>query len=245
MCLLQGEMNLFYVFTKAYFTIELVLEGYMRLPTTRFPILSPNRRFQPKSADKDINWYLEQRQIGIFSSNYPFLLTDFELNFSICRFVSDTCSTLKDFKENPENHGIANMLPCPKMADTEKKLRQIGHFIHSVVNEVTYELLCTALCQQFHILHVLICFYFYLMHVQMNSKVSELRQIFSTSKLFSDNQSVLDVCDPFGSAPNYTYSPGNCRADSIQVGDLPSVGHSLHNLKMILHQAQALKHLKH
>ncbi|KAL3844673.1 hypothetical protein ACJIZ3_002076 [Penstemon smallii] len=51
----------------------------------------------------------------------------------------------------------------------------------------------------------------------INSKISEA---FATNE---DQHSILQLCDPFSTAPNYSYSPANCAKNSIPLGDLPSI----------------------
>lgn len=43
-------------------------------------------------------------------------------------------------------------------------------------------------------------------------------------------QGVWTFCDPFNSAPNYTYSPHICPKDTIPIGELKNVSTSNHIL---------------
>ncbi|KAI3451919.1 hypothetical protein Pfo_008584 [Paulownia fortunei] len=54
---------------------------------------------------------------------------------------------------------------------------------------------------------------------EINSKIREVLEMNEQNEY----QSVPEVCDPFSTAPDYSYSPQNCGKDSIPVGDLPSV----------------------
>lgn len=38
-----------------------------------------------------------------------------------------------------------------------------------------------------------------------------------------DSFAMERICDPFSTAPNYNYAPGDCPQDSIQIHDLPNV----------------------
>ncbi|KAM0032331.1 putative transmembrane protein [Helianthus debilis subsp. tardiflorus] len=38
-----------------------------------------------------------------------------------------------------------------------------------------------------------------------------------------DSFMIQKICDPFSGPPNYTYAPGNCHQDAIQIHDLPSI----------------------
>ncbi|KAG8384270.1 hypothetical protein BUALT_Bualt04G0100900 [Buddleja alternifolia] len=57
---------------------------------------------------------------------------------------------------------------------------------------------------------------------EVNSKILEIREVIATNEE-NDDQSIPKVCDPFSSAPNYSYSPENCGKDSMPVQDLPNV----------------------
>ncbi|KAL0377913.1 UNVERIFIED_CONTAM: hypothetical protein Sradi_3096800 [Sesamum radiatum] len=56
---------------------------------------------------------------------------------------------------------------------------------------------------------------------EINSKIREvLASIGGT-----EYQPIPEICDPFSAAPSFSYSPQICRNDSIQVRNLPNVGH--------------------
>ncbi|KAK6151146.1 hypothetical protein DH2020_016078 [Rehmannia glutinosa] len=54
---------------------------------------------------------------------------------------------------------------------------------------------------------------------EINSKVEEVLDLNEQN----EDPQLPEICDPFSSAPNYSYSPQNCGKNSIPIGDLPSV----------------------
>ncbi|KAK6125262.1 hypothetical protein DH2020_041006 [Rehmannia glutinosa] len=58
---------------------------------------------------------------------------------------------------------------------------------------------------------------FLLSHI--NSKVEEVLELNEQN----EDPQLPEICDPFSSAPNYSYSPQNCGKNSIPIGDLPRV----------------------
>lgn len=58
--------------------------------------------------------------------------------------------------------------------------------------------------------------------LQLNSKVPEFREV-SGIEAGKKRIRVRTICDPFTSAPNYTYSPQICPKDAIPIGDFRNV----------------------
>ncbi|KAL7101520.1 hypothetical protein ACP275_08G058700 [Erythranthe tilingii] len=111
------------------------------------------------------------------------------VDFFFYNFIGDTCSTLKNFEEDPQNNSLKDMLPCPNFTSSAQTLEQINYSVHSFISEI-------------------------------NSRIEEvLIQINDQN----EDVSFPEVCDPFSSAPDYSYKPQNCRNNSIPVGDLPTI----------------------
>lgn len=62
--------------------------------------------------------------------------------------------------------------------------------------------------------------------------MTELQQVSGTEagKKEAILQGVWTFCDPFNSAPNYTYSPDICPKDTIPIGELKNVSTRNHSL---------------
>ncbi|GKE31567.1 uncharacterized protein Tco_1450889, partial [Tanacetum coccineum] len=122
------------------------------------------------------------------------------LVFPNCRLLDldngDTCTAFEDFKQNQntENNGIMSIMSsCSNSSTSEKFMAQIGYTVHKYIAE-------------------------------SNSQITSLAHKMVQPNEQSDNSFVIErICDPFSGPPNYSYAPGNCQQDALQIHDLPSI----------------------
>ncbi|XP_073128795.1 uncharacterized protein [Henckelia pumila] len=119
------------------------------------------------------------------------ILTGIDFVFYI--FIGDTCLSLKDFAQIPQNNSLADMLPCPKSAFSDGTLIQIGYTVHNFITQLNTKI-----------------------------SELRMGEVFVKNKSDEDRE-IQGVCDPFSDAPNYTFSPENIGNNCIPVGDLPTV----------------------
>ncbi|KZV19210.1 hypothetical protein F511_09951 [Dorcoceras hygrometricum] len=115
------------------------------------------------------------------------------IDFVFYTFMSDTCSSLKDFEQIPQNNSLADMLPCPKSVFSDGTLMQIGYTVHSFISQINFKI-----------------------------SELRMSEVFEKNESKEDRE-IQGVCDPFSGAPKYTYSPENCGHNCIPVGDIPTI----------------------
>nr|XP_043616223.1 uncharacterized protein LOC122588155 [Erigeron canadensis] len=122
------------------------------------------------------------------------ILTGVDFFFQI--FAGDTCTIFEDFEQNrnPENNGMMSILSsCSNSSMSEKFMAHLGYIVHRYIAE-------------------------------SNSQITSLAHKMIGLDNQSDASFVIDkICDPFSGSPNYTYTPGNCQQDAIQIHELPSI----------------------
>ncbi|XP_073298362.1 uncharacterized protein [Primulina huaijiensis] len=115
------------------------------------------------------------------------------IDFVFYIFIGDTCSSLKNFEQIPQNNSLADMLPCPKSSLSDGTLIQIGYTVHNFITQINLKI-----------------------------SELRMREVFVKNES-NENREIQGVCDPFSRAPNYTYSPENCGNNCIPVGDIPTI----------------------
>ena len=65
--------------------------------------------------------------------------------------------------------------------------------------------------------------------LQINLKIAELNRFIRLDEQTDDSLGVQKICDPFSSAPYYSYAPEKCSNDSTPIGVLPSVSVSIYS----------------
>ncbi|KAL4582153.1 hypothetical protein LXL04_006694 [Taraxacum kok-saghyz] len=122
------------------------------------------------------------------------ILTGFDFFFHI--FAGDTCSAFENFEQNqnPESNSIMSILSsCSNSSNSDKLMAQIGYTVHKYIDE-------------------------------SNSEITTLaHKMIQTNEEDDDSFAIERICDPFSTAPNYIYSPGDCPQDSVQIHDLPNI----------------------
>ncbi|KAK1433145.1 hypothetical protein QVD17_10051 [Tagetes erecta] len=122
------------------------------------------------------------------------ILTGFDFFFHI--FAGDTCAAFEDFEQNQnsKNNGIMSILSsCSNLSTSDKFMAKIGYTVHKYI-------------------------------AQSNSEIASLAfKMIQPNDQSDDSFMIQKICDPFSGPPNYTYTPGNCQQDAIQIHDLPSI----------------------
>ncbi|PWA86271.1 hypothetical protein CTI12_AA141690 [Artemisia annua] len=122
------------------------------------------------------------------------ILTGFDFFFHT--FAGDTCTAFEDFEQNQntENNGIMSIMSsCSNSSTSEKFMAQIGYTVHKYIAE-------------------------------SNSQITLLAHKMVQPTAQSDNSFVIErICDPFSGPPSYSYAPGNCQQNALQIHDLPSI----------------------
>ncbi|KAF5791573.1 putative transmembrane protein [Helianthus annuus] len=123
------------------------------------------------------------------------ILTGFDFFFHV--FAGDTCAAFEDFEQNQNsksNNGIMSILSsCSNLSTSDKYMAQIGYTVHKYIAE-------------------------------SNSQITSLAfKMIQPNDQSDDSFTIQKICDPFSGPPNYTYAPGNCHQDAIQIHDLPSI----------------------
>ncbi|XP_023757947.1 uncharacterized protein LOC111906421 isoform X1 [Lactuca sativa] len=122
------------------------------------------------------------------------ILTGFDFFFHI--FGGDTCSAFENFErnQNPESNSIMSILSsCSNSSNSDKFMAQIGYTVHKYISE-------------------------------SNSEITTLaHKMIQPNEEGDDSFAMERICDPFSTAPNYNYAPGDCPQDSIQIHDLPNI----------------------
>ncbi|GAB2282714.1 hypothetical protein Dimus_017253 [Dionaea muscipula] len=113
------------------------------------------------------------------------------VDFFLDTFAEDTCAALQEFKENPDNNSLSWLIPCANLQEADNVTVEIGRTIHNFITE-------------------------------LNSMIAELRKQLALNEKGDDDDlwGAREICDPFSSSPNYSYSPGNCPKDSIPIGSV-------------------------
>ncbi|KAI3669752.1 hypothetical protein L6452_41135 [Arctium lappa] len=122
------------------------------------------------------------------------ILTGFNFFFHI--FAGDTCSAFENFEQSQspgDNDIMSIMSSCSNSSTSDKFMAQIGYTVHKYITE-------------------------------SNSEITYLAHKMLQPNKESDDSFVIErICDPFSNAPSYSYTPGNCPPDAIQIHDLPSI----------------------
>ncbi|KAJ9562458.1 hypothetical protein OSB04_007618 [Centaurea solstitialis] len=112
-------------------------------------------------------------------------------------FAGDTCSAFETFEQSqsPGKDNIMSIMSsCSNSSTADKFMAQIGYTVHKYINE-------------------------------SNSEITSLvRKMLQPNEQNDEESLVIErICDPFGNAPTYAYTPANCPPDAIQIHDLPSI----------------------
>ncbi|XP_076950881.1 uncharacterized protein LOC143624003 [Bidens hawaiensis] len=122
------------------------------------------------------------------------ILTGFDFFFHV--FAGDTCEAFEDFEQSQssKNNGIMSILSsCSNLSNSDKLMTQVGYTVHKYIAE-------------------------------SNSQITSLAfKMIQPNSQSDDSFMIKKICDPFSGPPNYTYVPGNCQQDAIQIHDLPSI----------------------
>ncbi|GKE10189.1 transmembrane protein, partial [Tanacetum coccineum] len=120
-------------------------------------------------------------------------------SFTLFAGIHDTA--FEGFENNisyRNNWYHVNQSSCSNSSTSEIFMAQIGYSVHKYIAESNSHIILLA--------HKM---------VQSNEQ--------------NDNSFVIErICDPFSRPPNYSYAPGNCQQDALQIHDLPSVSVSIH-----------------
>ncbi|XP_076899917.1 uncharacterized protein LOC143632167 [Bidens hawaiensis] len=82
---------------------------------------------------------------------------------------------------------------CSNLSNSDKLMTQVGYTVHKYIAE-------------------------------SNSQITSLAfKMIQPNGQSDDSFMIKKICDPFSGPPNYTYAPGNCQQDAIQIHDLPSI----------------------
>ncbi|XP_038711812.1 uncharacterized protein LOC120006008 [Tripterygium wilfordii] len=73
----------------------------------------------------------------------------FGIYFFVGNFISDTCTAIENFQENPYNNSLSSMLPCNKLLSAKPVLSDISRRIYSLVNQVNADISALSLAASY------------------------------------------------------------------------------------------------
>ncbi|KAF5177977.1 transmembrane protein, partial [Thalictrum thalictroides] len=114
-------------------------------------------------------------------------------HFFLHTFAQDTCSAFEEFQQNPSNNSLTPMLPCLHEVYADQIMIDLGSAVHTFVNE-------------------------------LNSKITKLSGLVELDEQKENSsKGFFKICNPFSSAPDYSYNPSRCSKDAILISDIPQV----------------------
>ncbi|GJT00501.1 uncharacterized protein Tco_0821670 [Tanacetum coccineum] len=187
-------------------TIETVIQGLLKIQTLLQPYDGQTYNLlnqitnQMRKETVSIQSFVEEARHAynramkaVYIANLVFVTVNLVV---LVAGSGDTCTAFEDFKQNQntENNGIMSIMSsCSNSSTSEKFMAQIGYTVHKYIAE-------------------------------SNSQITSLAHKMVQPNEQSDNSFVIErICDPFSGPPNYSYAPGNCQQDALQIHDLPSI----------------------